>query len=347
MGKTNPYSQDRFTQAKPFPPFPLAGECGRGIGSLARKAGGEAKRLLSSPPLSGRVLASLSGCIYLMTDQGDLFWGSAEPLPMHRRCLQVSSLPPSHLIRPGQKFQLRPSGLCLGNSFSIGLSSYTEWAPAPVFTKEPRPLAELWPCRRMLSGLVGWPGSPKGLGQAIPLIFALAEDEEVPSLSPALISGRMLTPVLAVGKACLRRDLNEALIGGEDLVGLGPGLTPSGDDFLGGLLFMIHSLNSAYPGIFPWNQERVMAFIGRAKSQTHPLSHSFLNDFASGHAPAPVHELVRALIYGRAFEEAFPAAVSCLGFGHSSGWDVVAGLFTGCLMVPGTRRKGREKSAFS
>jgi hypothetical protein len=177
------------------------------------------------------------------------------------------------------------------------------------------------------------------LGQAISLIFSMAEEKEVPALSSSSILGRTLGSVLAVGKACLEKDLNAVLSGGEELLGLGPGLTPSGDDFLGGLLFLIHSLKSAYPGIFPWSQERITDFIGRARLKTHPLSHAFLNDFALGHAPAPLHELVNTLICSDRSEGIFSPAVSCLAFGHSSGWDVLAGLLTGCLMVPKNQPK--------
>ena len=324
---------DLLPRSNLFLPFPPVGEREIKIGSHARRAGAEVKRLLSSPSLSGKVLAHLPGILYLTTDQEDLFWVSVEPFPMHRRCLQVSYLPLPHLVRSGERFQLRGSALGIGSSFFIGLSSYTEWASASVYKKKPRLLAELWLCGKMLNRHITRLNSAKGLGQALPLILAMAEEEEGPPLSADSVWERMLTPLLGVAKACLRRDLDAVLGEGENLAGLGPGLTPSGDDFLGGLFFMLHSLNSAYPEKFPWNQERIIDFIGRAKSKTHPLSHAFLNDFASGHAPAPFHEVVRALIFGD-LGEAFSAAASCIGLGHSSGWDVLSGLLTGMLMVP-------------
>ena len=329
----NPEQQDFFSHAKHFPLSPSPGIRGWEVGCRARKAGAEVKRLLSSHALAGKVVAHLSGTLYLETDNSDLFWSSTDFFPMHRRGLQVSHLPPSPLIQPGQGFQLRRSTLFIGNSFSIDLSSYTEWTPASSFTTMPRPLAEIRECCRRLNDFLDGLDSPAGLGRVIPLIFSIAAGEEVPSLPSASLSRQMLLPVVAIGKACLRRDLNKLLKEGEGLVGLGPGLTPSGDDFLGGLLFSIFSLKSAYPEIFPWNQEGVLDFIGWAKSQTHPISHAFLSDFASGHAPDPLHKLMNALIQGCAFEEAISMAVPCLRFGHSSGWDVLAGLLTGMLMV--------------
>ena len=325
--------QDVFWHPNLPPFFPCPGERGRELRARARKAGAEVSRLLSSPAFFGKILAHLPGTIYLKTDGGDLFWVSTASLPMHRRCLQISCLPPSHLLRPGQGFQRRDSDLCIGNSFSIDLSSYAEWTPAPAFPKKPRSLAGVRQCCRRLNGFLTCLDSPEGLGRVLPLIFAPAGGEEALSLPSASISGQMLRPLVAILRACRRRDLNAILKEGREMVGLGPGLTPSGDDFLGGLLFSIFSLESAYPGIFPWNQEAVMDFIGRAKSRTHPISHAFLGDFASGHAPAPWHELMNALIQECSFEQALSAAGPCLRFGHSSGWDVLAGLLTGMLMV--------------
>ena len=63
---------------------------------------------------------------------------------------------------------------------------------------------------------------------------------------------------------------------GRELVGLGPGLTPSGDDFLGGLLFAAHSLKTAYPEDFCWGQEVITDLMDWARMQTHSISHAVL-----------------------------------------------------------------------
>ena len=120
---------------------------------------------------------------------------------------------------------------------------------------------------------------------------------------------------------------------GKELIGFGPGLTPSGDDFMGGLLFSAFFLKKSYPDFFPWGQEVVTDFIAGARSQTHPISHTFLSDFAAGHAPAPLYEVMGYLLGGRDFERAFSAAVQFLRFGHSSGGDMLAGMMTGMLLV--------------
>jgi hypothetical protein len=100
-----------------------------------------------------------------------------------------------------------------------------------------------------------------------------------------------------------------------DLVGLGPGLTPSGDDFLIGALAALDGLN----------QTNMHATLGRAivaaAGRTSPLSASFLRAATAGHVGEKLHTMVAALIGGNA--DASIAAAERIG--HTSGWDALAG----------------------
>jgi hypothetical protein len=174
--------------------------------------------------------------------------------------------------------------------------------------------------------------SGDGLSQALPSLWAAEEEEIAPDQTTYFFS-RLLRPVFEIGKACRRRDPADILEKGKELIGLGPGLTPSGDDFMGGLLFSAFFLKKSYPEFFFWDQDRVTDFIAGARSRTHPISHAFLSDFAAGHGPAPLYEVMGYLLQGRDFERAVSAAVQFLRFGHSSGADMLAGMMTGMLLV--------------
>jgi Protein of unknown function (DUF2877) len=100
-----------------------------------------------------------------------------------------------------------------------------------------------------------------------------------------------------------------------DLIGLGPGLTPSGDDFLIGALAMLDALE----------QTNTHAALGEAilatASRTSPLSASLLRAATAGHVGENLHTMVAAVIAGDA-EAALAAAARV---GHTSGWDALAG----------------------
>ena len=99
------------------------------------------------------------------------------------------------------------------------------------------------------------------------------------------------------------------------LVGLGPGLTPSGDDFLIGALAALDALG----------QTNMHTALGRAvvaaAGRTSPLSASLLRAAAAGHVGENLHMMLAALVTGDA-DAAIDAAAR---IGHTSGWDALAG----------------------
>jgi len=99
------------------------------------------------------------------------------------------------------------------------------------------------------------------------------------------------------------------------LIGLGPGLTPSGDDFLIGALAMLDAME----------QTHMHAALGgavvAAAGRTSPLSASFLRAAAAGHVGENLHATIAAIVTADA--DAGIAAAARIG--HTSGWDALAG----------------------
>jgi hypothetical protein len=289
--------------------------------------------MVAHPASSGEVLASLPGTIYMRDGNGKIWWVSADTFPMHRRCLRVSLLPSPPRVRSGETWFVKNAALRIGDSLSIDLGPLKEWIPRPVLSERPQPLKEVkGRCDRLLRFIRDL-GPLEGLGRFIPLISKGGDGKEVLFPSLDFVSRRFLPLLLEMRKACLLRDMAETLEKGKGLIGLGPGLTPSGDDFLGGLLFAARNLKETYPEVFFWNPDRILDFVAWARPRTHPISHAFLNDFALGHGPAHLHEVMNFLIPGNDFEKAVSAADQFLRIGHSSGGDILAGLMTGMLMV--------------
>lgn len=101
------------------------------------------------------------------------------------------------------------------------------------------------------------------------------------------------------------------------LVGLGPGLTPSGDDFLGGAIVAAHSLGR--PDIAAHLYRIVLA------GKTGTISAAHLAAASEGAASAPLHLLLNDILCGRVAN--LPVRLHALNtMGHSSGWDAFAGV---------------------
>jgi Protein of unknown function (DUF2877) len=120
-----------------------------------------------------------------------------------------------------------------------------------------------------------------------------------------------------------------------NLIGLGPGLTPSGDDFLAGALALVDALA----------ETKAHAALARAINAsphglTSPLSGCLLRVAAAGHVGENLHRAIAALISG----DVDAAIASIRNIGHSSGWDMLAGATTALQVVatvrsPGSRRR--------
>ncbi len=141
-----------------------------------------------------------------------------------------------------------------------------------------------------------------------------------PAVAPPFITGpgatRRLQAVLSVGA-------------GRGLLGLGAGLTPSGDDFVGGALF---ARRLVAIGDAAW-EAAVAQIIAEAAAATHPISARLLADLAAGDGWAPLHDLAGALIT-HDVRAALHAARELTALGHTSGWDLLAGFSAGLGNVP-------------
>ncbi|MCS7235506.1 MAG: DUF2877 domain-containing protein [Armatimonadota bacterium] len=102
------------------------------------------------------------------------------------------------------------------------------------------------------------------------------------------------------------------------LCGLGPGLTPAGDDFLCGWMLALFVTRRPRP----WMPE--------AARSTHRIARSYLQAACLGQASEAWHRLVIAL-EGPHWETAARTVVSV---GHTSGADALAGFLAGLRQLP-------------
>jgi Protein of unknown function (DUF2877) len=135
---------------------------------------------------------------------------------------------------------------------------------------------------------------------------------------------RLAGPLIAGFESWLSGAVSPAPIAG--LIGLGPGLTPSGDDFLSGALALLDALAERQ------RHAALAAAIEQApRDATSPLSLCLLNAAAAGHIGEHLGGAVSSVISGHV-----DAAISTVrAIGHSSGWDMLAGIVTTLRVVAG------------
>lgn len=128
---------------------------------------------------------------------------------------------------------------------------------------------------------------------------------------------RRLVSALASG------DVAAAEASARALAGLGPGLTPSGDDILAGALLGLWARHH------PRCQRLAAAVFGAAGSRTTTLSRAFLRAASLGQATERWHRLVEALCSGTG-KWLDQAIAQVLAFGATSGLDMLYGFSLTC-----------------
>ena len=130
----------------------------------------------------------------------------------------------------------------------------------------------------------------------------------------------------------MRNNIEAVKNSAREIIGLGPGLTPSCDDFLAGLLL---SINTAGRSIFRSEPETIKFFeklsdeiSALAKDKTTIYSQSLLNEAALGHGPVNAFDLIISIVT-KGPEGINEPARKLLEAGETSGADIAIGVYYG------------------
>jgi hypothetical protein len=152
----------------------------------------------------------------------------------------------------------------------------------------------------------------------------LGSDVEKPGFSEK--PGFWVDSIAGLLAATRSLDAEGASAAAEALIGLGPGLTPSGDDFLVGYLTGLWRAAGPQPRAFA---SMLGAGIVRRAYRTNDISRAYLGHAAQGRASRVLIDLARAIDQAENVESVRQAARAALRVGSTSGVDGVLGLLLG------------------
>jgi hypothetical protein len=139
------------------------------------------------------------------------------------------------------------------------------------------------------------------------------------------LSQRISSPVLQLIAAAEQFDVQTSLQAAQTMVGLGPGVTPAGDDILIGFLAGLWSLAGENEPLLSFIRSFGNALLQIA-AQTSEISRTYLYHATQGQFSSSLSDLAQAIATGSGVEQAAPLAMRV---GHSSGMDSVTGLLIG------------------
>jgi hypothetical protein len=198
----------------------------------------------------------------------------------------------------------------------VALGGALLWEPRPqVHCVDPRELADRWQTTRATVVAEGAEGS------LLPLLWVL--ESGVPGFESefARVAG---PPARLLCDAAIRGDAADLARAARGLAGLGLGLTPSGDDLLGGFVAAWILVGEALDRD-PATRARVTAAVlaGAARGAS-PLGRAWLEHASRGELLEPMTGFVAALLSPTP-GDLVAAARGALGVGASSGTDWMAG----------------------
>ncbi len=276
------------------------------------------------------VMAAFSKAVFLRASDGEIVWLVEPGSPMHRRAMQTAAslagLTVGTTLSPFRQHLNPEAGVCLDGSQAVLWDE-----PALPYHRTSSPVNLVETFRAVLHQLLQT-NQPSGFGyllsaimEGIPLESSSFLEGKTPSLS------RLTLQAVDRIRECLwRQDYVGLPMPTVSLIGLGEGLTPSGDDFLGGLFHSRYILDEIHPD-WKVHTRNYSDFIHNSRHLTNEISFTLLQDHALGHTLEPLHLLGSGLLAGQSPEYLLSPARALVDIGHSTGWDLLTGFSVGLL----------------
>jgi len=177
-------------------------------------------------------------------------------------------------------------------------------------------------------------GNMQGLGDLLALVRPRADGAKAGNLN--IFASAALPRLVRLEEAFFSEDESSLIEAVGGLVGLGPGLTPSSDDVLAGLV-LVCALYGNKLGIAQRASQLVArATVAEARGKTTLLSEECLMQAALGRGNEPALRLCDALLTGGR-ESVERETRRVLAIGETSGTDTVLGIVLGTTLCMGRR----------
>ena len=161
-------------------------------------------------------------------------------------------------------------------------------------------------------------------------VFSLPDEQHATSAVSKVLLDWSTHSIPALLRATSDFHLDDAMTSIESVIGLGPGLTPSGDDFLVGHLAGLWCTAGNNP-----SRMRFLTALGpellQAARHTNEISCAHLRSAVKGNFSEPIATLVQQLKQSNNMNSVRAATQAALQAGHTSGSDGVLGLLLGCI----------------
>jgi hypothetical protein len=231
------------------------------------------------------------------------------------------------LVDKGERIRVNGDLLTFGKEFTISLNGAKIWRPTHGVKKP----IDIRLVKRNLS-LVKELASRRneGFGQLVLHVENIISGVPFNDRQLNQVSRLGLPNIKSLVSAVKPEDLELVRQSAKNLVGLGPGLSPSGDDllagFMAGLRWTFNSFNGDVHSV-----DEINRTIAHVAEGTTMLSKQLLIRAADGEVNEAVEVLLEAILAGQ-IEDVKTATEKVLVIGETSGVDSIVGILLGSLL---------------
>jgi hypothetical protein len=277
------------------------------------------------------VVGVLSRACHLAVESpdGERLVLSAPEVPLAPNGIAVRILPEVSMaragFRAGQAVALGPAGPADPDAdWRVMLGGAPTWEPRPT-TRSVIP-GELAARLRHTRTAVVADGAG---GSLLPLLWAAEAAAGTPPTAAVRLA---CVPARQLCAAAIRGDVRAVAAAAGRLAGLGPGLTPSGDDLLAGFAAAWTLMDESL-GLQGGSRRGVTgALVSGARAGASPLGRAWLGHAVRGELAEPMRRFADAL-FAEDARDLGPALREVLGVGASSGTDWAVGFLLGAGAV--------------
>lgn len=321
----NSGSESINTMSSQFGPYILEASS---VGSTAYsrlKAGGE-----------GTVHGAFDGAVNILLAGGlvSLVPEAVErgPLNITLRLPIGSSMMSSLGVSTGERVRVQGLTLELGNHHRVLFGSVGIYSPKRKFTLPMLGENEIAANLEIMKKTALLFGNMSGLGELLALVGPKTTGVKAGDLN--IFATAAISRIIRLEQAFRSEERSALAEAVSELIGLGPGLTPSSDDMLAGLVLLcvLYAKNRGCAQ----RASQVIAQVTAAEApgKTTILSEEYLRQAASGRGNEPVMRLCTALLTGGR-ESVERETRRVLAIGETSGTDTVLGIVLGTVLCMG------------
>ncbi len=233
-------------------------------------------------------------------------------------------------LREGQPFACRGGVLRIsGSELSVDLRTASLWhidLKGLMVDLRQRDTAQAWAVAWLELGKHRCGNGISSMIAAIPV----PKQNPVTSLGIKILVERAVQTVSALIDATRNFQVDGAITSLRPLIGLGPGLTPSGDDFIVGYLAGLWSTAGSDSSRLRF-MSSLGAWLSRAAAGTNAISCTYIKSAVNGNVSEPIATLAQRFRQVKSMDSVREATRTALQVGNTSGTDGVLGLLLGCI----------------